>query len=110
MAREAGTELGRLLTLRSCTFSTGAPEVTARVLPDGEVRIGDVTWSTEDLGLPHRGVDLPVRGNGAVLGHFVLVPVPGVPVTPEALLVAVAIADQVGAALAAVPGRVAGPR
>jgi K+-sensing histidine kinase KdpD len=109
MTRVASDELCRLLSLRSCTFSKEGQGVAARVLPDGEVRIGDVAWSTEDLGLPHRGVDLPVRGGGAVLGHFTLVPVPGTPVVRDVLLVAVAIADQVGASLAAVHGPVPGP-
>jgi K+-sensing histidine kinase KdpD len=110
MVRVAADELCRLLTLRTCTFSVDDGGVAARVQPDGEVRIGDVAWSTDDLGLPHRGVDLPVRGNGAVLGHFVLMPVPGTPVAGDVLLVAVAIADQVGAALAAAPGWVPGAR
>ena len=110
MVQVAADELRRLLSLRTCIFSKDDGGVAARVLPDGEVRIGDVGWSTEDLGLPHRGVDLPVRGNGAVLGHFVLVPVAGASVTQEVLLVAVAIADQVGAALAAVPGPVPNTR
>jgi hypothetical protein len=101
VVHEAARELTRLLDLRSCVFTREDPEVTARVLPDGEVRIGEVSWSTGDLGLPHRGVDLPARGGGAVLGHFVLTPVPGVPVPRDHLAVAVAVADLVGAALAA---------
>ncbi len=96
----AGRELARLLDLRSCVFTRSDPGVTAQVQPDGEVRIGSVGWSTGDLGLPHRGVDLPVRGGGAVLGHFVLTPVPGTGVPQDHLVVAVAVADQVGAALA----------
>jgi K+-sensing histidine kinase KdpD len=110
MVHVAADELCRLLSLRTCAFSTDDGGVAAHVLPDGAVRIGDVAWSTEDLGLPHRGVDLPVRGNGAVLGHFILVPVPGTSVAQEVLLVAVAIADQVGVALAAAPGSVPGGR
>ena len=101
VARAASDELRRLLTLRSCTFVADAPDIPARLLPDGEIRIGDVAWSTGELGLPHRGVDLPVRAGGAVVGHFILEPVPGVPVPRESLQVAVTIAEQVGAALAA---------
>ena len=99
----AAGQLQRLLTLRSCTFSTGDAGVAARLMANGEVRIGDVAWSTEDLGLPHRGVDLPVRAGRAVLGHFILVPTPGVPVARDVLFVALAIADQVGAAMAPAP-------
>ncbi len=42
-----------------------------------------------------------MRSGGWLLGHFVLTPTPGTPVPHQQLLVAVAIADQVGAALAA---------
>ncbi len=96
----AARELSRLLDLRSCTFSRRSPGIAARVLPDGEVWIGGVRWSTGDLGLPFRGVDLPVRSAGAVVGHFTLMPVPAAPVSQEHLVVGVAVADQVGAALA----------
>ena len=105
VARDAGGELQRLLALRSCTFATGDSRLAARLQPDGVVRVGDVTWDTDDLGLPHRGVDLPVRAGGEVLGHFLLVPVPGVRLPRDLLLVAVAIADQVGASLSAARGQ-----
>ena len=65
------------------------------------VRRSRQTWSTGDLGLPTQSVDLPVRSGGWLLGHFLLTPTPGKPVSPDRLLVAVTIADQVGAALAA---------
>jgi len=106
VAAEASRQLVALLALRGCRFTRDDPGLAARVLPDGEVQIGAVAWSTGDLGLPHRGVDLPVRGAGAVWGHFELVPEPGTRVPRELLVVAVAIADQVGAALAAEPDRV----
>ena len=105
VVRTARRELTRLLDLRSCEFTRSDPGVAATVQPDGEVRIGSTAWSTEDLGLPHRGVVLPVRAGGAVLGHFVLTPVPGVRLTTEQLRVAVTVADQVGAALAGHDGR-----
>ena len=69
--------------------------------PEGAVVLRDMTWTTEDLGLPTRTVDLPVRGGGWLLGHFLLTPTPGTPVSPQQLAVAVAIADQVGASLLA---------
>ncbi len=103
--RAAAGELEQLLGLRTCRFSTGEVGATAHLEPDGQVLIGTVAWSTGDLGLPHRGVDLPVRAGGKVFGHFLLDPVPGVRVEHASLLVAVAIADQVGAALAAAQPR-----
>jgi hypothetical protein len=98
----AAHELRELLFLRDCRFTAHDPGgATARVTPNGEVTVGSETWSTNDLGLPTRSVDLPVRSGGWLLGHFLLTPTPGKPVSSDRLLVAVAIADQVGAALAA---------
>ena len=97
----AASELIDLLFLRDCRFTAhGTEGVAARVTPDGHVTVGKETWSTDDLGLP-RNVDLPVRSGGWLLGHFLLTPTPGRPVSHDRLLVAVAIADQVGVALAA---------
>ena len=110
VARLVADELRRLLRLRSCTYATADSGLAARLLPDGEVRVGSVIWNTGDLGLPYRGVDLPVRSGGVVVGHFLLVPEPGVSVAPDVLLVAVSLADQVGASVAAAPGPVAARR
>lgn len=60
-----------------------------RVGPDGE------------LALPPLGVRLPVVGGGHQVGSLVLDPDPTIGVTVEARLVAVALADQLGSALAA---------
>jgi len=108
VARLAGRELRRLLGLRSCTFASGDGGLAARVLPDGEVRVGQVVWNTADMGLPHRGVDLPVRTGGVVVGHLLLSPEPGLPVDRASLVAAVSLADQVGAAVAS--SRVGGVR
>jgi hypothetical protein len=98
----AAAELRELLHLRECLFTVRDPGgITARITPAGEVTVGNELWSTEDLGLPTRNVDLPVRSGGWLLGHFVLTPTPGRPVPRERLLVAVALADQVGSSLAA---------
>ena len=51
------------------------------------------------VGLPTRQVELPVRGGGGVLGTFILTPTPGEPISHERCVVA--LADQLGAALAA---------
>ncbi len=102
VAAVAADELRELLFLRDCHFTAHHLNgVTARIMPSGEVTVGNEHWSTGDLGLPTRSVDLPVRSGGWLLGHFLLTPTPGRPVSPDRLLVAVAIADQVGVALAA---------
>ncbi len=98
----AAAELRDLLHLRDCRFSRDL-EVSsaAHVTPNGAVLIGTLPWATGKFGLPTKEVDLPVRSHGSVLGHFLLIPRPVVPVTDEELRVAVAIADQVGAAMSA---------
>ncbi|HVN50992.1 MAG TPA: DUF4118 domain-containing protein [Acidimicrobiales bacterium] len=94
-------ELRDLLFLRDCRFSY---DVVDEHLPslghDGKVRWGDLGWGTETLGLPSKGVTLAAHGQGRVLGTFTLIPTPGVVVDEHRLVVAVALADQVGAALA----------
>jgi K+-sensing histidine kinase KdpD len=96
----AAGELRDLLHLRDCRF-TRDQEVSsaAHVTPNGAVLIGTVPWATGKFGLPTKEVDLPVRSHGFVLGHYLLTPKPIVPVSDEELRVAVAIADQVGAAM-----------
>lgn len=102
VASAVSAELRDLLFLRDCRFALHLPEeIVARVTPEGDLTIGSETWATQELGLPTRGVDLPVRGSGWLLGHFLLTPTPGRSVSRQRLMVAVAIADQVGAALAA---------
>ena len=98
----ASDGLQQLLSLRSCHFTSDDPGVlAARITPEGAVVLREMAWTTEDLGLPTRRVDLPVRGGGWLLGHFLLTPTPGEPVSRQQLAVAVAIADQVGASLVA---------
>jgi hypothetical protein len=94
-------ELKQLLYLRDCHFTRRDPgPLAARITPRGDLTLSDEIWPTHDLGLPTRQVDLPVRGGGWLLGHFLLTPTPGRPVAHHRLLVAVAVADQVGTALA----------
>ncbi len=94
-------ELRDLLFLRDCRFSSGVVDDQLPSLGhDGQVRWGDLGWGTDTLGLPSKGVTLAAHGQGQVLGTFTLLPTPGVVVDEARLLVAVALADQVGAALA----------
>jgi hypothetical protein len=103
MIGSVADDLTRLLDLRDCWFDAEPVEPGAwYVERDGEIRRSE-----------HRGpvlrsayrrsdqVALPVWGQGQVLGHFVLeVPRP-VELTRDQLLVAITLADQVGAALIA---------
>ena len=106
----AGLELRDLLFLDDCLFvGSLADPVVTRITTQGVVQVGAAPWPTERIGLPTRTVDLPVRGGGWLLGHFLLTPSPGRPVSRERLQVAVAIADQVGASLAAERSSPTGP-
>jgi hypothetical protein len=51
------------------------------------------------MGLPGPEIELLVHDRGQTLGRFVLTPTPGFPVSLQRRVVAVALADQVGAVL-----------
>ena len=94
--------LAALLDLRSCRYD---PEPASNEHPgvisqEGDVVLAGLRWSW----LPGH-VDLPVEYQGRGYGRFVLVPNPGVPVPRGRRLVAVALADEVGAVLAGVERR-----
>jgi hypothetical protein len=94
-------ELVSLLSLVGCRFETEATGPTLPVLErSGRVEAPyRAVGATGELGLPPLGVRLPVVGGGRQVGSLVLDPDPRVGVTLEARLVAVALADQLGAAL-----------
>ncbi len=92
-------ELTELLGLRHCRFERGqafAPSAT--IDHEGRVRMGDLAWDSS-TGLPGGPVALEVLAAGMLVGRFVLDPTPARPVEPYQLLVAVALADQVGAVI-----------
>lgn len=93
-------ELISVLDLRGCRYEPGiGPGHGIRMDHDGKVVIGDVSWAVESLGLPGPELALFIQRRGQTLGRFLLVPTPGHPVSMQRRVVAVAIADQVGAAL-----------
>ncbi len=95
-------ELKQLLSLHDGYFTRRDPgTLGARITPQGELTVAGQPWTTEDLGLPTSRVDLPVRAQGWLLGHFVLTPTRGQPVSGQHLIAAVAVADMVGAVLLA---------
>jgi hypothetical protein len=83
-------------------YDTESPEAV-HVLPvldrSGQVFIGAVEWGADSMGMPTT-VALSVDGNGRQWGRFLLTPTPGLPIPFERRVVAVALADQAGAALA----------
>jgi K+-sensing histidine kinase KdpD len=96
-------ELREMLGLVGCRFEPGPSESDLPVLE----RSGRIETSYRmvgpdgELAFPALGVRLPVVAGGVEIGSLMLEPDPALGVTVEARLVAVALADQLGAALAA---------
>ena len=94
------SELTALLHLQACRYEAGAVDHPARRLEhDGRVFLGGRVWGVHRVGLPGPEIELLVQSQGRTLGRFVMTPTPGYPVSQERRVVAVAIADQVGASL-----------
>jgi len=89
-----------LLHLRECRFDhTPTDRPRFRIESTGEVLLGGSVWGVHRLGLPGPEIELPVHAEGMSVGRFVLSPTPGLPISRERRVVAVALADQVGAAM-----------
>jgi K+-sensing histidine kinase KdpD len=94
-------ELRELLNLQDCRFVREQPSGKgAWIANDGTVRLNPLRWPTATAGLPTKQVELPVRGGGRILGTFLLTPTPATPISQEQCVVAVALVDQLGAAMA----------
>jgi K+-sensing histidine kinase KdpD len=96
-------QLAQLLSLETCRFQYGVAGLgqPARMRHDGTVTAADRTWDVDAEGFP-RGTDIEllVESGGVFQGRFLMTPAPGARPTLEQRLLAVAFADQVGAALA----------
>jgi len=113
LIERVSAQLIELLSLRSCRFQDGVAGIgrPARLERDGRVTVAQQTRDVDHDGLPAgTDIELLVETGGRLQGRFLMTPGPGARPTPEQRLLAVAFADQVGAALAA--GQVAdrGPR
>ncbi len=99
---QVARQLTRVLSLRSCRWQYGVAGLghPARLLHDGRVRAGDRIWAAESAGLPAgTETELLVETGGLLQGRFLLTPQPDSRPTREQLLVAIALAEQVGAGL-----------
>jgi hypothetical protein len=98
---EVERELTSLLGLRECHFEEVPTDGHFPTLGrSGSIEGGRRRWVGSELSLPAEGAEIPVIGRGRELGRIVLVPDWDVGVSIEERAVAVAIADQLGAALA----------
>ncbi len=96
-------QLTPLLTLRSCRFEYGIAGIgqPARLRHDGTVTAKHRVWAVEAAGFPpDMDVELLVESGGVFRGRFLMTPEHAARPTLEQRLLAVALADQVGAALA----------
>lgn len=94
-------ELIDLLRLESCRFEAPpADDGLPRIERKGTLSRGPFRFRPEGFELPAGGVELPVYVKGGQHGRFVLEPTAGAGVSLDQRMMAVAIADQVGAALA----------
>ncbi len=97
------SQLTQLLSLRSCEFQYGVAGLgrPARLRRDGSVTIGQRAWDVDAEGFPRAtDTELLVESGGIFQGRFLMTPAPDARPTLEQRLLAVAFADQVGAALA----------
>ena len=92
-------ELIGLLHLQACRYESGSAQPMVQLEHDGRVFLGGRVWAVDRMGLPGPEIELPVQIQGHALGRFVMTPTPGYEVSYERRVVAVAIADQVGASL-----------
>ena len=99
----AEVELTGLLDLAGCRFEAPPYESALLVRLERGANPPEARWSrgTRDaFELPSEGAELLVLSRGQPVGRFVLVPKPGSGFSLEQRVVAVALADQVGAVLA----------
>jgi len=96
-------QLTALLSLRACRFQAGMAGIgePARLEHDGRISTPHQTWNADRDGLPlSTDTELLAEADGLLQGRFLMTPLPGAHPTLEQRLVAVALADQAGAALA----------
>lgn len=97
-------ELIDALGLQNCSFER--PPFLSE-LPhlgrDGTISGSRIAYPDGGLELPGEGVDLRVVGRAGTIGRFVLVPRPEMRVSSDGLLLSVALAHELGLALAATP-------
>ena len=101
LVQRVSQELTRVLNLQSCRFHFGSGVGNPRLRNDGSLSWGTSAWDVDAEGLPP-GVEteLIVASGDGFHGRFLMTPKPGSRITLTQRLVAVTLADQVGAALA----------
>ncbi|MDQ1735339.1 MAG: hypothetical protein QOH56_1590 [Pseudonocardiales bacterium] len=100
LADRVAALLTDVLSLRDCSFRFGTGPARPRLQHDGRVTWGEFTWDVDSDGLPlNEETELLVAVGDRLWGRFLMRPVPEARPTLTQRLVAVSLADQVGAAL-----------
>jgi K+-sensing histidine kinase KdpD len=102
LIEQVAAQLNQLLSLRGCHFQYGVAGLggPGRIERDGQVTVGGNPWDVAQFGLPATaGTELLVESGGRLQGRYLMQPDIAARPTREQLLVAVAFADQVGAAI-----------
>jgi hypothetical protein len=100
MIDQVTTSLTTLLTLRSCRFDRAlADPPLARIDSNGEVALVGMRWPVKEIGIPGPEAEILAKWRGRVVGRFVVTPTPGVAVSFEQRIVAVALVDVFAAYL-----------
>lgn len=99
---EVSQQLIQLLDLRSCQFQLGVAGlgVSARLHHDGRVTVDGEDWPADSRGLPHAQIELLAQTGGYFQGRFLMQPHDRAHPQVENRVVAAALANQVGIALA----------
>jgi hypothetical protein len=104
LTRAVERELTELLGLVECRYEPGPSQSELPVIGrNGSVEGGQRRWMLGDLSLPTEGTEIRVLGRGRDFGRVVLVPDRDVGVSIQQRRLAVAITDQLGAALVGDP-------
>jgi Domain of unknown function (DUF4118) len=94
-------QVKELLFLSDCGFDASVDHSTLPLLDRaGELQYGHLHWPVDRFGFPNRDIELPVESQGRQLGAYILRgAAPGVPLSQERRLAAIALSDLAGAAL-----------
>ena len=93
-------ELTDTLHLQNCWFER-APYlgVLDAIGETGSLTTREFRYTRDGFELSREGVEIPVRSGDRIIGRFVLIPTPGVGISKDDRLIALALADQVGIVL-----------
>jgi K+-sensing histidine kinase KdpD len=97
---QVADQLSEILQLKSCHFHYGTGLGNPRLQHDGRLSRGTKAWDVDNRGLPTgEETELLVSAGGRFHGRFLMTPIEDSRPNLTQRLVAVALADQVGAAL-----------